>query len=154
MKNLTFALKFALPLLLILFAADAARAQQPQTTANQLPQPKPAALSVRKLQKRPGLLELLNLSAEQVQQIRRISRETRDAARAANQRVRQSRRALDAAIYADAPDNAEVEQRARELADAQFEAIKTRAAVELRIRQILTPEQLTQFRSLRAQFQR
>ncbi len=81
--------------------------------------------------------------------MRYINLETRETTRAANQRQRQARRRLDAAIYADAPSRTEVEQRAREFAEAQSEAVKLRANVEFRVRQILTAEQLVRFRQLR-----
>lgn len=153
MKNTLFAVKFSFCLIVILLAAGAIRAQQeerqPEPPPQQSPNSRAAAFARRQLAKRPGLLRLLNLSREQIEQIRAINFETRTITRAANQRQRQARRLLDAAIYADAPSQAEVEQRARELAEAQSEAVKLRAVVEFRVRQILTNEQLIRFRQLR-----
>jgi periplasmic protein CpxP/Spy len=95
------------------------------------------------------LLQQLNLSPDQIEQIRTINRGTRDQMRAAAQKQREARRALDLAIYADNPNPAEVEQRAREFAEAQAQHTKLRAQTEFRIRQILSPEQLAVFRDLR-----
>lgn len=104
--------------------------------------------------RRPNLWRQLNLNSDQVQQIRLINQEMREDVRAAMIRYRQARRALDAAIYADALDQSEVEQRVRELTEAQTVALKIRTGIEFRIRQVLTPEQLTRFRALRQQFER
>ncbi len=116
--------------------------QQATPQNNNQASPKPA-----------NLLQLLNLSPDQLQQIRAINQEMRENVRAANTRLRDARRALDAAIYADLPNQAAVDDRAQELGEAQTEAIKARVAVEFRIRQILTAEQLVRFRDLRRQFE-
>ena len=146
-----FAVKFSLFLVVILLAAGAVRAQE-ERAPEQTQSPRSrvaAAMAARQLAKRPGLLQLLNLSREQIQQIRQINLETRETVRAANQRQRQARRRLDVAIYHDAPSQTEVEQRTREFAEAQSEATKLRANVEFRVRQILTADQLVRFRQLR-----
>lgn len=102
-----------------------------------------------KFSKRPSLLQSLNLTVDQTQQIRSINMETHEAARQAYQRLRTARRALDAAIYADSVDQALIDERLRELNTAQTEASKLKVTIELRIRQVLTPEQLVRFRELR-----
>jgi Spy/CpxP family protein refolding chaperone len=139
----TFNLTVFALLLLILAVGYPARAQEVQDESVRPAQP------VQQRQQRPNLLQFLNLTPEQIQQIRAINQETRQQSREANQRQRQARRALDEAIYADAPNQALVEQRTREFTEAQTEAVKLRAQVEFRIRQVLTPEQLVRFRELR-----
>jgi hypothetical protein len=69
----------------------------------------------------------------------------------ATERLRSAQRALDEAIYADAPSEAVIEERARELAEAQAAAARLRALTELSIRRVLTPEQLSLLRTLRQQ---
>jgi len=96
-----------------------------------------------------ALLSQLNLSAEQVAQMRQIREQSVPQAQALTRRFNQARRALDEAIYADALDESLVEQRARELAEAQAAVIRNRAQTELRVRRVLTPEQLQTFRDLR-----
>lgn len=132
-------------LALILLSIAAVQAQQPRPDGMKppLPQDEPPP------DKKPNLLQQLNLAPEQVQQLRRINQETREQIRAANQRQREARRALDAAIYAENPSREEVERLTRELSQAQAEMLKLRTGVEFRIRQILTPEQLARFRELR-----
>lgn len=92
---------------------------------------------------------LLNLTPEQVRQIRAIRRANRLEWQAARQRVRAARQALDRAIYSEDASEAIVEQRAREVAEAQSSEVRLRALMELGIRRVLTPEQLNTFRALR-----
>jgi Spy/CpxP family protein refolding chaperone len=98
-----------------------------------------------------ALLKQLNLSPEQVAQVRAIQSENVPQARTLNQRLNQARRALDEAIYSDTVDEALIEQRARDVADAQAALVRLRAQTELRVRRVLTPEQLQTFRQLHQQ---
>lgn len=93
----------------------------------------------------------LNLTPEQVGKIRAIREQNKDERFLVNQRLRQAQRAMDDAVNADNPSEALVEQRARELAEAQTAATRMRALTEVRIRRILTPEQLARLRTLRQQ---
>ncbi|CAN5791667.1 hypothetical protein BH20ACI3_BH20ACI3_26310 [soil metagenome] len=91
----------------------------------------------------------LNLSPEQREQVRAI-REQLQAERAAiNQRLRETNRALEEALDADSPDESLVEQRLRDVAVAQGAAMRMRVLSEVRIRRVLTPEQLNTLRTLR-----
>lgn len=101
-----------------------------------------------------GLLMQLNLSPEQVGQMREIQSQSAPQARALNQRLNRARLALDEAIYADSLDEALIGQRAREVAEAQAALVALRARTELRVRRVLTPAQLQTFRDLRQQAQR
>ena len=94
---------------------------------------------------------LLNLTPEQLRQIRVIRRENRLEWQAARQRLLEARRSLDQAIYSDDANEAAVEQRAREVAEAQAAEVRLRALTELSIRRVLTPEQLNTFRTIREQ---
>lgn len=104
--------------------------------------------------RRPNLLQELNLSREQIQQIRRINQAHRPLMQEARRRFREANRALDQAIYADSPNDADVQARMKEVQLAQAEIIKIRTTSELAIRKILTPEQLVKFRELRERFMR
>src|SRR2546421_9374853 len=95
----------------------------------------------------------LNLTADQVEKIRAIREQNKDERFALNQRLRRAQRALDDAIQADNSSEALIEQRAHELADAQAAATRMRAITEIRIRRVLTPEQLIKLRALRQQAQ-
>lgn len=128
---------------LALLCATAA-AQEPDAPQAP-PQPQPARAE--------NLMQRLNLSREQRQQLREIRKLSEPEVRAQTRRVRLARRALDEAIYADAVDETLVEQRARELSAAQSALVRLRAATELKIRRVLTAEQLQLFRTLRQEAQ-
>ncbi len=104
--------------------------------------------------RRPNLLRALDLSDAQVQQLKTINQENRVKLRAAQGKMRETKRALDEAIYADAVDNANIELKLRAFSAAQAEIIRIRATTELAVRNVLTPEQLTRFRALREQFEK
>ena len=102
----------------------------------------------------PNLMQRLNLTREQRQRLRESRRQSEPEVRAHTRGVRLARRALDEAIYADAVDDAPIEQRSRELSAAQSALVRLRAATELKVRRVLTDEQLRLFRNLRRQAQR
>ena len=60
-------------------------------------------------------------------------------------------RALEEVLDADNPDETLVEQRMREVATAQAASMRMRILTEVRIRRVLTPEQLNTLRTLRQQ---
>ena len=95
------------------------------------------------------ILSKLDLSRDQVQRIRQITKENQPLIQSANQEAQRRRKALDEAIYGDVFDQAIVTQRVNDLAAAQSEAIKARYQNEAAIRQVLTPEQVRQFRNMR-----
>ncbi len=139
-KNLITKISPALFLLIAGFATVMAQggveAQQQQPPAQQQ-------------QQTGDLLRQLNLTPDQIERIRAIQLQSRDERRLVSERLRDARRALDEAIYQDNVDESLVEQRARELAAAQIAAERFRAMTELRIRRVLTQEQLVTFRELR-----
>ncbi len=81
--------------------------------------------------------------------MREIREQSVPQAQSLTRRLNQARRALDESIYSDALDEALVEQRVREVAEAQAAVVRNRAQTELRVRRVLTPEQLQTFRDLR-----
>ena len=91
----------------------------------------------------------LGLTPDQVGRIRSILEEKKLERQAAGRRLNQAQRALDEAIYSDNATEAVIEQRAREVADAQAAQVRLRAMTELNIRRVLTPEQLNTFRRIR-----
>jgi len=120
--------------------ASPATAQQQDGAAAQINPNDPATI-----------LGHLNLSSEQITQMRSIQSESVPQAKQLNQRLVQARRSLDEAIYSDNVDESLIEQRARDVAEAQAALVRFRAQTELRVRRILTPEQLQTFRNLRDQ---
>jgi len=129
MVGLMIAMLFAL-------STPSAVAQDPQA------QPAPNAMNP---------IEQLHLMPEQLQRIRAIREETKRERALINQRLRDANIALDQALDADNPDDATIEQRLREVAAAQTESMRMRIQTEVKIRRILTQEQLATLRLLRLQ---
>ena len=94
-------------------------------------------------------LEGLQLTGEQRAAIRAIRLLNRDQQMAVNQRFRQAKMALEDALDADYPDEALVEQRAKEVGEAQVAVVRMQALREVRIRRVLTLEQQAKLRDLR-----
>ena len=143
----------AAALLACLAATTPARAESPagdsQPPARQQQSPPAQPEADAHSAARPALVRALNLSPEQRAEIARIRREVAPQTRAANQRVRRARRALEEAVYGAVADEALIERRAGEVAEAEAARTRLRAQTELRIRRLLTPEQLDTFRRLR-----
>lgn len=91
----------------------------------------------------------LNLSPEQRERIRAIREQTREERADINQRLRATHRALEEALDSENPIEGVVEQRLREVAEAQAASTRMRVLTEFRIRRVLTPEQLKTLRTLR-----
>jgi Spy/CpxP family protein refolding chaperone len=141
MKRIKF-LSFAFALLVLSFIFPAVRAQEVP------PANEPQTGAERPVQ-RPNLLQELGLTPDQIQQIRRINQSRRPLMQEAQTRLREANRALDEAIYADAPNEFEIQEKLKAAQTAQAEVIKTRAQTEYAVRKVLTPEQLVKFRNLR-----
>jgi len=91
----------------------------------------------------------LNLSPDQIQKIRAINSELKDQRQAANLKLRQAQRALAEAVESPTPNETLIDQRSRELADAQAATIRLRSLTESRILQVMTPEQRIKLREMR-----
>lgn len=122
------------------------RAQETSAASNQMRQPN------FKLTRRPNLLAELDLSPDQIRQIRRINRDKQPLIREAKQRVETANRKLDAAIYADTADETEIQSRLKEEQTARAELSKIKALTEYEVRKILNSEQLVKFREVRERF--
>jgi Spy/CpxP family protein refolding chaperone len=91
----------------------------------------------------------LNLTPDQIQRIRAINAELKEQRQAAVQRLRQAQRALTEAVESPTPSEALIDQRSREVAEAQAGTIRIRSLTEARILQVLTPEQRIRLREMR-----
>lgn len=100
-----------------------------------------------------SLLRLLNLTPEQVEQLRALREQHEAEARPLLRRLGQARRALDEAIFADVLDEELIRERAREAAEAQAALLRLNTLAEVRVRRVLTAEQLQRFRDLRREAQ-
>ncbi len=133
----------ALILSLPYFASSSAFAQEDDATTN------PPANDQAQANGDGNLISRLNLTPEQIKQIREIRQSNALAMRESRQRMGRAQMELDEAIYADSVDEADIEARARDLATAQVAVARLRALTELRIRRVLTPEQLQILRGIR-----
>lgn len=102
--------------------------------------------------KRPNLLRELELSPEQIQQVRRINQERKPIMQESQRRLKAANDALDAAVYGDSENNSEIQARLKEVHAAQLEVLRNRTTTEQSIRRVLTPGQLGRFRELRQEF--
>lgn len=90
----------------------------------------------------------LNLTPEQRQQIRLIREQLREERAAISVRLSEANKALDEALEADNPDEAAIEKLIRDVAAAQVAMMRMRVLSELRIRRVLTPDQIATLRGL------
>ncbi|MDQ2747622.1 MAG: Spy/CpxP family protein refolding chaperone, partial [Acidobacteriota bacterium] len=131
---------FSLLLLLTLGCLISVHAQ------NEISDDAPAAQT-----KGSGLLQQLNLTQDQIRQIRQINRQDRPQLRAANLRLREANSNLDAAVYGDNADETDVQEKIKAVHAAHAEVVKLRTRIEFSVRKVLLPEQLARFREIRAQ---
>jgi Spy/CpxP family protein refolding chaperone len=91
------------------------------------------------------MLQRLNLTDAQKEQVRSILSER--SGQKTGQNLAQLHQDLQAAVMADTPDTAKIEQLKASINEAEANALNERVDVQLRIAQILTPEQRQQARS-------
>lgn len=130
----------------ILLAASAiARTQQNSGAVN-------APQSQAKSQSAPNgngdLINELQLTPEQLEQIRQIKQQNELDLRPLRQQRNRARLALEAAIANRAPE-AVVQQRTKDLADANAAIDRRKSESDLQILRVLTPEQVAHLRELR-----
>ena len=112
----------------------------------------PAQTQTQAQANQPGQLQdfaELNLTPDQIQKIRAINAEVKDQRQAAGIKLRQAQRALAEAVESPTSNEALIEQRSHELADAQANTIRLRSLTEARILQVMTPEQRLRIREIR-----
>lgn len=113
---------------------------------------KPPTDQTKERSDRPNLFRELGLTPDQIAQIRGINIERKPLMEAATRKLREANKNLDMAIYADAPNEADVQARLDEYRQAQAEVVRLRFMSEFAVRKVLTPEQLVKFRDLRRKF--
>jgi len=98
-------------------------------------------------------IQQLNLTPEQREKIRSIREQVREERAAINQRLKETNQALQKALDADNPDEAQLENLMRDVSAAQAAAMRLRILNEVRIRRVLTPEQIAIWRGMRREAQ-
>jgi Spy/CpxP family protein refolding chaperone len=134
---------------MVLVASGSLRAQmpEPQQTTDVVQQQR------RQMNQIDQMLRPLNITPDQELRIQAIYAEMAEERQAATRRLRLAHRALSEAIQSPKPDEALIEQRSKEVSDAQATTIRLRSLTEARILQVLTQEQRQKLRQLRAQAQ-
>src|SRR4051812_970709 len=94
------------------------------------------------------MLRSLDLTDAQKEQVKALTAER--AQQGAGRTLAGLERDLTAAVMADSPDTAKIEQLKTSILEAQTAALNERVDLQLRIAQILTPEQRQQARELPA----
>jgi Spy/CpxP family protein refolding chaperone len=94
-------------------------------------------------------IESLRLTPEQRQRIRAINQENRAERIRVNRQLADAQAALEEVLDSDSPSEALVEQRIRDVSNAQTAHIRMRVSNELRIRSVLTPEQMKVWKEIR-----
>jgi Spy/CpxP family protein refolding chaperone len=140
-RNGALALAFAL---LLIGSATRTRAQNPPNPI----EPSQIQTQANQTNQVPDFGPL-NLTPDQIQKIRSINAELKDQRQVANQHLRQAQRALADAIESPTPNEALIDQRSHEVADAQAATIRLRSLTEARILQVLTAEQRIRLREMR-----
>ena len=95
-----------------------------------------------------AMLQRLDLTDAQKEQVRAIM--TENAGQNAFRTLGKLEQDLTAAVMADAPDTAKIEQLKAAVTEAESAALNERVDLELRIAQILTPEQRQKAREFHA----
>jgi Spy/CpxP family protein refolding chaperone len=96
------------------------------------------------------ILRQLNLTETQREQIKTLTAERRATGDAQSpvRKLAELQRALGAATFADTPDSAEIDRLRAGIAEAEAAMLAARVDMQLKIAQILTPEQRQQAREL------
>jgi Spy/CpxP family protein refolding chaperone len=97
------------------------------------------------------MLERLNLTDAQKDQVRGIVDSHRDEMKTIADRARPAHEALDAAMTADTFDEATIRSRSMEVANVDADMLVLQARVRSEVFQILTPEQQAQAKQFRAE---
>lgn len=150
MKDLIKLLSKWISFAVLLLLAGANAQTNAQTAAPQQSQTDAAQVQATPANQTPDLGQL-NLTPEQIQKWRAINSQFKQEQQAANQRLRQARRALAEAIESPASNDELIKQRAKEVSEAQGATNELAALRQARIHQMLTPEQRNKLREIRQQ---
>jgi Spy/CpxP family protein refolding chaperone len=101
----------------------------------------------------PNLLQQLNLTKDQIQQLRVVNREWQPRLQKSQREFKAAQIDLDEAIYLDETSDEIINAKIEVVNATHSEMIRTRTMLQTLIRKILTKEQMERFRQLREDFQ-
>lgn len=102
----------------------------------------------------PDMQEALDLTDEQVSQLRALRFEGAKSRIKTSADARLKRLELEELLQAEEPNPATIDKTLRALSDAHYTALKNRVEQRLAMRQILTPEQLKKMEGMKRRFRR
>lgn len=100
------------------------------------------------------LMQAIGLTDEQRARMDAIRRSHDDEIISAGRRLREARRSFDRAIMNDQYDEALINQRADELAQAQADMIRLQARIRGQVRSVMSPEQIVRFNMIERRLRR
>ena len=106
------------------------------------------------LARRGRALHQLNLTQAQKDQLKSVRDQQRKDSQALRGRTRSARQALQQAMRADVPDEAAVKSAAAALSAVRADQLTLQARAKAQTMKVLTPEQQTQLKGLRARANR
>ncbi len=92
----------------------------------------------------PALMQRLQLTDQQQSDIRTLIAQQQAARHDANIKLRDLRQQLDVQVFGDAPDMAKVKDLQSQIAAAESDTLAARVDLQMKIAQVLTPEQRAQ----------
>ena len=122
--------------------------------SNVLAQPDPPPPGNQFVENRqPNLLQQLNLTKDQIQQLRVVNREWQPRLQKSQRDFKTAQLELDEAIYLEETNDEIIKTKMDAVNATHSEMIRTRTMLQTLIRKILTKEQMGRFRQLREDFQ-
>lgn len=127
--------------------------QRPQTRPAQAAGAQVRPAQDRQEDLRVRLLNRIGLNPEQQERMARIRTVHDDELVSTGRRIRQAQRGLDEAMMNPQYNEAEVNRRIEDLAQAHADRVRLQQRMRAEIRQVLTPEQIMKFNQLQREMQ-
>jgi len=127
--------------------------QQPKPGQNQPPAGRPRPALDRQEMMRQNILKQIGLNPEQQERMVRIRNRHDDEIRSTGRTIREAQRGVDEAIMNPQYNEAEINRRIEDLAQAHADQVRLRQRIRAEIRQVLTPEQVMRFNQVQREIQ-
>jgi len=127
--------------------------KQPKPGQNQSATGRPRPALDRQEIARQNILKQIGLNPEQQERMVRIRNTHSDEIELTGRKVRLAQRGLDEAIMNPQYNEAEINRRIEDLAQAHADQVRLRQRIRAEIRQVLTPEQVMKFNQVQREIQ-